>query len=300
MAQASLIRVQAQRSVGAYAALTTTVLLAALLWAPELRVLAGMWLTDESLSHGPLVPIITLGLLAAHRDRLKFWRTASPAGLVALILAAIVYAAAVWADIDFLRPAALIGITLSAVWFLGGRQNLRAVVGPVCFLIFMIPWPTVIVDRLAFPLQLASSAYAALFAGILGVPIHREGVSLYVMPGPDAKPIYSIVVAQACSGLTSLMVLLALGYLIAYFTPVKAVWRMTLIAAVVPVALLCNATRLTVILLVGAHGNAALAKWIHDHEGPVLIFCCSSALMLLRTWLLAQAEGNAAAAPPRA
>jgi len=76
-----------------------------------------------------------------------------------------------------------------------------------------------------------------------------------------------------------LLVLLALTYLVAYFTPVKLGWRVLMMVAVIPLALLTNATRLTLILLFGYHGNAALAKLVHDNEGPVLIFFCSLVLM---------------------
>jgi exosortase len=270
------------------AAVGLLALLAGLLWLPEGRSLWASWSSDVSLSHGPLVPVIVGSLLWAKRDRLRSWKAANGLGLFGVGFACLLYLLGVWADIDFLKPLALIGIVIGCVWFLGGNETLRAGVGPLGFLVFMIPWPTTVIDRLAFPLQLASSAYAALFAGILGAPIHREGVQLYVMPNPDAKPIYGIVVAQQCSGLTSLLVLLALGYLIAYLTPVRLLWRALMVAVVVPIALLTNATRLTVILMLGASGRPALAGWVHDHEGPVLIFICSFGLMGIRSLIMAR------------
>jgi exosortase len=266
--------------------------LAVLLWLPELGALWPYWHTDPSLSHGLFVPVLAAGLLWYRRDALRGWRAASVPGLCAFVLTATIYMGAVWADIDFLKPLSLIAAAACAVWFLGGREKLYAVAGPLGVLPFMIPWPTVLVERLGFPLQLASSSYAALFAGLLGTPIYREGVQLFVMPSPDARPIYSIIVAQQCSGLTSLAVLLLLGYLVAYWTPVKLGWRFLLVAAVPPLALLANATRLTVILLAGAHGSPGLAKWVHDHEGPVLIFFCSVSLMGLRHGLLSYLESR--------
>jgi exosortase/archaeosortase family protein len=82
------------------------------------------------------------------------------------------------------------------------------------------------------------------------------------------------------------MVLLALGYLIAYHTEVKLGWRALMVALIIPLTLFTNAVRLTFILLAGAHSSAALAQWIHDHEGPVLIFFCSVGLMAFRHSLL--------------
>src|SRR5207245_11702659 len=98
-----------------------------------------------------------------------------------------------------------------------------------------------------------------------------------------------------CSGITSLIVLLALGYLIAYHTPLRLQWRALMVAAVVPLALVTNAVRLTFVLLAGAHISSAVAKQIHDHEPPVLIFLCSVGLVALRhallCWVQPEREG---------
>ena len=260
--------------------------LSILLVVPEIAALWPSWHNDTGVSHGPIVAPIALGLLWMQRNDLKTWKSASVRGLIALVACILVYVAAVWADIEFLKPLAQIGMVAAGIWFLGGIRNLVASIGAIGLLVFMIPWPTTLVDRLSFPLQLTSSSYAALFAGLLGVPIHREGVQLYVLPNPDAKPIYSIVVAQKCSGLTSLVVLLFLGYLTAYITPLKTRWRLLMVASVVPLALFANALRLTIILFAGAHGSAGLAQWIHDHETPVLILFCSTSLVGLRHLLL--------------
>jgi exosortase/archaeosortase family protein len=127
---------------------------------------------------------------------------------------------------------------------------------------------------------------------MLGLPLHQDGVQIYVRPNPEADPVYSIVVAKACSGLTSMMVLLALGYLTALFTPAKMGWRVLLFASVIPLALLANAVRLTIILLFGTHWSAAAANWVHDNEAPVLIFACSLGLMGLRYAVLSYLDGR--------
>jgi exosortase len=173
-----------------------------------------------------------------------------------------------------------------AVWYFGGYRALGVAAGALGFLVFMIPWPTTLVERLAFPLQLTSSAYAALLGGLLGLPIVRDGVHLHVVPNPDAAPVYSVLVAKQCSGLTSLMVLLALGYLIAYHTRAGLGWRALLLALVVPLALFGNAIRITFVLLAGTYHSAALAQWVHDHESYVLIVLCCMGLLGLRHAIL--------------
>lgn len=264
----------------------TLVLLALALWLSEGRTLWAAWQSDPSLSQGPVVCVVAVAHLWMRRAELQRWRSADGGGLALLLVSAAGYVAGVWADIDFLKPLALIGVSVGAVWFLGGRRTFGAAAGALGFLAFMIPWPTTVTERLAFPLQLLSSAYAAQFAGMLGVPIQREGVNLAVVPHLNAPPVYAITVAQACSGLTSLVVLLALGYLVAYHTPVRWGWRALLVAVVVPLALLLNALRLTLVLVVGAGHGAGLARWVHDHEEPVLVFLCSLCLLGLRHLLL--------------
>jgi exosortase len=280
-------------------------LLTVMLCVPEGAALWSSWRGDAALSHGPLIPIIVAGLLWVRRDRLGSWNAAASPGLLCVALTGLFYIAAVWVDVDFLKPLALIGMTIGGIWFLGGKETMRACVGPLSFLVFMIPWPTTLSDHLAFPMQLASSTYAALLAGIAGVPIHREGVQLYVAPNLGGKPIYSIIVAQQCSGMTSMMVLLAVGYLIAYHTPIKWGWRASMVAFCIPLTVVSNSLRLAIILFAGAHHGAALAKWIHDHEGPVLIFFCSLGLTgaryLLLKWLRPRFEdegdGHGSVAP---
>lgn len=272
------------------------VVLAALLCGGVVVPLWRIWMGDSSLSHGPLVPVIAGALLWARRDALRRWDAAAPAGLAALVVASLLFVGAVWADVEFLKPLMLIAIAAGLVWYLAGWQTLAASIGALGFLIFMVPWPTTLIDRIGFPLQLMSSSYASLFGGLCGLPIHREGVQLAVMSDAGTKPIYSILVAQKCSGLTSLMVLLALGYLIAYHTEVRLGLRALMVAAIVPLALFTNAVRLTFILLAGAHSSAALAKWIHDHEGPVLILFCSLGMLGLRHLLLAWSNRRSAPA----
>jgi exosortase len=265
---------------------TILLILTALLILSDLPPLWRVWRSDPSLAHGPLIPVITLSLLWMRRCELQRWNAASSSGLAFLLSCVALRMAAVAADVVFLQSLSLIGMLAGVLWFLGGTGARDAAAGALGFLIFMLPWPTTLVAYLALPLQLTSSAYAALFGGLLGLPIHRDGVHLAVVPDPYSAPVYGITVARQCSGLMSLTILLALGYLVAYHTPIRAAGRAALLATVVPLAILTNAIRLTIILVAGTYHGAAIAGWLHDHEAPVLIFLCSLGLMGLRHTLL--------------
>jgi len=260
--------------------------LLAVLWAPVLQMLTTMWGKDPTLSHGPIIVLLAGWLVWGRKAELREWNAASGWGLALAALSGLVHVASVFADLEFFKALSLLGLAAGAVWFLGGWKNLNAVVGALGLLAFTIPWPTTVVERLAFPLQITSSAYAALFGGLMGLPIVREGVHLFVVPDPAKDPVYSVIVARQCSGLTSLMVLLALGYLIAYHTPVKLGWRALMLGLVVPITLFNNALRITLILVAGTYWGKGVATWVHDNEAPVLVFLCSIGLMLIRWAIL--------------
>src|SRR5437764_6844980 len=80
-----------------------------------------VWRSDQSLSHGPLVPIIAAGLIWMRRDELpKRWNSATRAGLLLLVFAALLHVAAVWADVEFLTPVSVLMMVAGGIWFLGG------------------------------------------------------------------------------------------------------------------------------------------------------------------------------------
>jgi exosortase len=262
-------------------------LLNVLLWAPLVPTLVGSWRGDDTLSHGPLVPVIAGFLLWSRREDLRRWDAAYGPGLWLLGIGAVLHVLSVWADVAFLGGSALVLMLAATVWYLGGARALGASAGALGFLPFMLPWPTTVSDKLAFPMQLASSSYAALLGGLIGLPVHRQGVELAIQPDPNAAPVYQVLVARGCSGLTSMIVLLALAYLVAYATPVRFPWKALLVGSVIPLAIVGNALRLTLILIAGANRGEAVATWVHDHEAPFLIFLCSLALMGIRAAILA-------------
>ena len=269
-------------------------LLALALTATVLVPLCVLWRDTPQLSHGGALWLLAGALVWRQKAHLTHWRQANPAGFAVLVCAALLHIGAVWADVAFLKPLSFLAIAAGGIVYLGGWGAWRASGGALGLLVFTLPWPTLLVEAVAFPLQLISSAYAALLGGLLGLPLVRNGVELAVVPDIALPPIYSIRVAAACSGLTSLMVLLAVAYIVAYFTPAHWLRRVALVGVVVPLAVLTNAVRLTVILFVGAYHSRSLATWVHDHEQPVLVFFCVLGLLGVRHLLLL-GQGQAAA-----
>ena len=267
-----------------YGVVTAAVLLLAL-WAFTIGKLVNAWRSDAALSHAPLLPLLVAALLWARRDQLRQTAGGATLGLVIVFFAGALNVLAGWGDIVFLRSAALVLMLIGFTWAIAGSQAGRAAAGPLGLLLFMIPWPTTLVERLAFPMQLLSSKYAAMLIGMLGIPIERSGIAL-------TTPEYQILVAEACSGITSLGVLLALGYLLACITRLPAWAKLTLFAVTAPLALFTNTIRVAMIVIAGHLHSETAAMWIHDHEAPVLLLLCGALLMAVQTGLLQATAGE--------
>src|SRR5262249_55920634 len=131
------------------------------------------------------------------------------------------------AQVFLLRTAFLVSLT-GAVLFLGGRQALRALAFPLLLLLFLFPIPAIVYARLTLSLQLLASAAAEGVLNGVGVPVLRDGNILEL-----AKE--RISVAEACSGIRSLLSLAFLSLVYGYFFDRRVSARWILLAASVPV-----------------------------------------------------------------
>lgn len=252
---------------------------AALAWvfAPSMVIFAQRWSDDPGASHGPLIPVIAALLLWAKREQLaRLPRRASLAGLGLLAVGLMLQALASWADVLFLLPLALVVGVWGLVVYLYGRQVARAAVFPLSFLLFAVPWPDFLVEAVSFPLQIWTSTYSAMAAGMLGVPVVRDGVQLNVGT-------FALTVAAPCSGIRSLVALMAIAAVFAYLLPAPMPRRVALFAAGIPVALVANTVRVTAILLMAKQFGTKIALgFFHDYSSPFLfVLAC---LVLMGLW----------------
>jgi EpsI family protein len=244
-----------------------------------------MWWTSPSLSHGPVILALVLFLLWTRRHTLSPSRPSSGLGGVLILLGLALDFIGAFDEIFLFQTLALLLFGLGSGLMLIGSRAMRQVAGVGGVLLLALPWPDNLVDRVGFPLQVASGTYAGLLCSLFGLPVMRQGVRLSTID-PQGETLYSVLVTQRCSGFTSLLVLGALAYLVAYLTPVRWYWRLALAAVAFPLAILANAIRLAVILAVGTLGSAGAAEWIHDHQTPVLVFLSSLLLVGFRYLLL--------------
>ena len=224
------------------------VLLMGLLYAPVAPLLVWQWWNNPNYSHGFIVPLFAAYLVWTRREKIQSL-TAKPynAGLLLILFGlASYYVGTLGAEL-FTSRASFIVVLAGLILFLGGLDYLKALAFPLGYLIFMIPLPAIVFNAIAFPLQLLASKVGTLVMQSIGIPVLREGNLLYLHN-------MTMEVVEACSGIRSLISLLALAAAFAYlFT--KSSWkRMVLVASAVPIALAANALRVA--------GMGALAHWV--------------------------------------
>jgi len=242
-------------------ALITTLVV---VWVPGILQLSEVWHTVEYASHGFLVPFVALWAATSHRQELgRLGSRPWPGGLVLIGFVTVCYLAAL-----VLRNPTLLGLvavatavaTVLALRGIAWVSTLRFSLG---YLLFMVPLPVAWVTPIIVKLQLLVSSVGVEILQTGGIAIYREG-NVLTLPGGE-----SLFVAEACSGITSLITLLPIGVFIAYFTE-SILWRrLALVAAVVPIALAGNLLRviLTVLLSINVSIDFATEGPLHEWAG---------------------------------
>jgi exosortase len=155
---------------------------------------------------------------------------------------------------------ALIGLVL----LLAGRQVFEILLFPMCFLFLMVPLPQSLVNIIAFPLQLIAAQWAVSSLQTFGIPSLLEGNIIHLAHT-------QLFVAEACSGLRSLMALLTLGVVFAqFFRAGRPIEQAVLVASTIPIAIVVNSFRVSLTgILAHNFGHEAASGFIHDFQGMI-------------------------------
>jgi len=208
------------------------------LYAPILARLARQWWTDPNFSHGFFVPAFSLYVLWQNRDKLRAVdRAPSSWGLLLVLFSLGILTLGVFGAELFLSRISLVLLLAGMVIFLYGWPMLRATVFPLAFLVLMVPIPSIVLNQITFPLQIFASKLSAALLPLLGVPVLREGnvINLPAMP---------LEVADACSGIRSLLSLTCLAVMYGYLLEKRIGIRVLLALASIPIAVVANSFRI--------------------------------------------------------
>lgn len=196
------------------------------------------WYTLPDYSHGFLVPLFSLFLVW---DRRKFIRATpirqSWAGIPLIVFAIVVLILGVYGVDLFTSRVSFVILMAGLIWTFSGRAMLRELRFPLLVLLLAIPFPEIIFNKITFPLQLLASRIASDILPILGVPTLHEGNVIQL-------PVMKLEVAEACSGIRSLMSLFTLAVFYGYFLERSTARRTLLALAAIPIAVAANVVRI--------------------------------------------------------
>jgi len=232
------------------------------LYAHVLGKLGHDWATDGNYSHGFLIIPLAAYFSWQRRARLApLPLRPANVGLVVVVGSLMVMMAGTLGAELFLARVSMIGVLAGVILFVAGWRHVRVLAFPLAFLLLMIPIPAIIFNQVAFPLQLLASEFGTQLLSAAGIPVLREGNVIVL-----ART--SLEVAEACSGIRSLISLLTLGIVLGYFSD-RRTWVRTAVAlATVPIAIVTNGLRVAG-TGVAAHyyGPQAAEGFLHAFSG---------------------------------
>ena len=285
-------------------------------YATVLAKLVHDWWTDENYSHGLLIPFIIGYILWAQRERLARIpvRSSTFLGGAAVILGLFgLWVGVAGAELYTQRLSLLLVLAGTVVYFWGVRL-FRFLLVPFGLLFLALPIPAIVFNKIAFPLQLFASRCAVWSMGLLGIPVLRQGNIIELKP-LNAFETKKLEVVEACSGIRSLMTLLTLAVVFAYFTHspsdepptsgkrlgwLKSYWfwrAVIIVASAVPIAILTNAFRVSGTgVLANYYGTEVADGFFHTFSGWAIYIVAFILLfgigMILDRFRPARAEGE--------
>jgi len=252
----------------------------AVLYFRVVQSLAYDWIHASDFTPGFFVPIASLYFVYMKRKELSVLSPSSSwAGLFVLLFGIILFLLGNLATEYFIMRFSMLVVFGGIILFLLGKEFFKILLFPVIFLIFMIPLPSVLMDRITFPMQLLASKVAANTLYVIGIPVLREGNVMLLANT-------SLEVAEACSGIRSLISLLGLSVLFAYLTQKVAWKRLILILSTFPIAIIANAGRVAGTGVLAHHyGDSVAQGFFHGFSAYVLFAVTFGCLCLVESIL---------------
>lgn len=221
------------------------VVLVILVYLPTFLWMKYKFLENESnYSHGFLVPVISLFLIWKMKDELKeIPVSSSPKGLILFCVGLLIHLVSRCFLIDFVSGFSLIPVIFGLSLYLLGKNITQKLIFSICFLVFMVPLPDVLTLFLTFHMKMFATYWATITINLIGIPAVMEGAKINL-------PNDFLEIGAPCSGIRSLITLLALGSLYAYLSSISYTRKIILFLLTIPIALLSNLVRIVFLALI--------------------------------------------------
>ncbi len=239
----------------------------AVLAIPTMARLANATWSRDFGAYGPI--ILATGGWLLWRQAGELRRQGSP-GSMAVTLAVLIVSLAVYVfgrayDFITLEVMGVYGVGIAMLYSRYGLRALATTWFPLLYLAFVIPPPNSVLDDLTAPLKQLVSRFATDWLHSWGLPVAREGVTIFVAQ-------YQLLVEDACSGMNSLVGLIAVSLLYIYLMRGSSIrYSLLLVCFVIPIAIVANTLRImTVVLLTYFYGNEVAQGFLHFTAGMFL------------------------------
>jgi exosortase len=252
-----------------YAVLIALVL--CLLYWPTLRWMVSSWLASDYYSHGFLVPLVSIAVIWTKREQLKTGEQFF-SGIIWILAGAILHALGMVLEIRVFGSLSLIIEIAGLIWLFRGPRAVKALAFPLVFLLFMVPFP--FIPDLAFRLQEISVFSSSHLLELGGLPISSTGAEIYLQ-----TTVFTVGIP--CSGINSLVALLALAAVYAFILEGPLPKRIGLFMLAFPIAIIANILRIVSIIMVAYFANVQTAAgWYHDISSPIFFILAFLAVIL--------------------
>lgn len=248
-----------------YIQILVLLFLITILFLPTIEVMIWDWENNANYSHGYLIPFITGFMIFSMRKELSRLEPApSNWGLLLIVYGMLQLIVARVVSENFLQRTSLLFLIYGLVLFLLGKAITRRLNLPIVFLAFMIPIPPLIWNTIAFPMQIFASTITEKVISVIGIPVLREGNVLHLSQT-------SLEVVDACSGLRSLVSMMALSAAFAFFIDISKTKKWILFFSAFPIAIIVNVIRLTITAgLASKYGEKVAQGFLHDASGFII------------------------------
>jgi exosortase len=253
-------------------------LLLLILWfiafIPVYPSLVSTWLNHSDNSHGVLVPLVSAYFIWQKKEKLRLTKISnSNWGAIILTISMGLYLLSYAGAVAVISRSMIVFSLIGLIMFTLGEYSLKVLLFPLFFLFFMVPVPDSILGLVSLPLQLFATKVSTFFIQALSIPAYREGNMLYFAQT-------QLEVAEACSGIRSLMSFGMLSFIFAHMMD-KIWWkRILLVLSTIPLALFANIVRVTGTgILAHFYGSRAALGFLHEFSG-LAVFAFGFVLLL--------------------
>lgn len=245
------------------------------------------WYEDANYSHGFVVPLIAGYFVYERREQLGTLRVEPWWPGFMLFLAGLLQLVVGRLGSEYFTMRSSLVVTLAGmVLFFFGKALFNRMLLPLGYLFFMVPLPYIVYDMIAFPLKLFVTRVSIAALKLMGVVVMREGNIIML-------PFTTLEVADACSGIRSLISLLALAVAYAFFLRMTPVRRVLLVLSAIPIAISANALRVIGTGLLAQYWGAKAAEgFFHEFAGMAVFVVAIVLLVSLGSLLSGRRKGE--------